>query len=1119
MLNVANVPLHHHQNSTHQSSNLDVGGVDLHHHLHLNHNRNNKSSSSLSQKASYTTSASSSPLVLRVSKTAPNSKSSSSTSLASSSTNNTQQTQTPGTPSRIPVYSQNRNGSQQQQQGRSRLNSLSDTLKHYHQLHHQLLQQQHHLQHQQPLNQSTKHSLSAHQLSDLPEDVKLMHIVHCHCSHNLNSASMPRSKTHDFTANGLRKGANSSSVPSSSSTPGTSTPKGRKQSNASNAASRYEEYLPLCEMQKGLEKGEIVEGILRINPKNYNDAYISAPDGGLDIFIGGLYDRNRALNGDLVAVKLNDVDKWTLFPSSINAHWDEWKADFEKVLAKEEEEEGKAGGLQKDIILSQARLNQLLNSADLKKQGTHRRRSERTLAVEFPQVPLALYRLDLATLHRQLPAISGQFIQKSGKVVALSQANHSRVVGGTIALQQGNIQKAKLMSSDSRVPHVMLPYSSLPRDFVRSYAQLKENLFLVEITEWKESSLFPHGRILQTLGTVGDLESEMEVLLRSNDIDTADFAEEALAEYDLFSVDGWKIPEEELSYRRDFRQQCVFTIDPQSARDLDDAISLVKLSTGATEKESVYELGVHIADVSYFIRERTLLDGIAKERATSVYLPSRVIPMLPHLFCQQLCSLNPGEDKLTFSVVFKMTGDGQLLQGEEGRPWIGRTVINSCAKLSYEHAQAMIEVPAVEELISSPEKAEAFPAIHGHWPLTLLATQTGSLRLDKTRIGFLLDETTGLPVSFAKQELKDSNRLIEELMLAANRAVAERLHEVFARSGRAFLRGHPPPNANSMNQFAAFAASTGFAADFDTSSSGAIYRSLEKLQHTVSSSAGVDAATSTANFRLFSLHLIKSMKLAVYQTVGDGDKPASYHHYALNFPKYTHFTSPIRRYADVIVHRLLCEALGYDHSHCSSADATELRRIAANCNARKQAAFIVSEKANELYLKKYIASIESLTTPAVVCAVYDHSFDVLVLQFDIVVRVYLDRLPLERFELLKEDSGDARLLLQWSPKVAGEGQGVMGSSAQEEVLSLKQTIVSLQQLDVKISVDKKFMFHVLIAHPNGDFVSSDLVSSGAAPLSGSGKKKELAGNSKPRNSASESSTNGEVVAEVVAEIQ
>ena len=788
-----------------------------------------------------------------------------------------------------------------------------------------------------------------------------------------------------------------------------------------------------------------------------------------------------------------------LFPSSINAHWDEWKADFEKVLAKEEEEEeGKAGGLQKDIILSQARLNQLLNSADLKKvaiaskalkngqnvstiasapAGLTAADLERTLSVEFPQVPLALYRLDLATLHRQLPAISGQFIQKSGKVVALSQANHSRVVGGTIALQQGNIQKAKLMSSDSRVPHVMLPYSSLPRDFVRSYAQLKENLFLVEITEWKESSLFPHGRILQTLGTVGDLESEMEVLLRSNDIDTADFAEEALAEYDLFSVDGWKIPEEELKYRRDFRQQCVFTIDPQSARDLDDAISLVKLSTGATEKESVYELGVHIADVSYFIRERTLLDGIAKERATSVYLPSRVIPMLPHLFCQQLCSLNPGEDKLTFSVVFKMTGDGQLLQGEEGRPWIGRTVINSCAKLSYEHAQAMIEVPAVEELISSPEKAEAFPAIHGHWPLTLLATQvktlhsiasrirkrrfeTGSLRLDKTRIGFLLDETTGLPVSFAKQELKDSNRLIEELMLAANRAVAERLHEVFARSGRAFLRGHPPPNANSMNQFAAFAASTGFAADFDTSSSGAIYRSLEKLQHTVSSSAGVDAATSTANFRLFSLHLIKSMKLAVYQTVGDGDKPASYHHYALNFPKYTHFTSPIRRYADVIVHRLLCEALGYDHSHCSSADATELRRIAANCNARKQAAFIVSEKANELYLKKYIASIESLTTPAVVCAVYDHSFDVLVLQFDIVVRVYLDRLPLERFELLKEDSGDARLLLQWSPNVTSEGQGVMGSNVEEEVLSLKQTIVSLQQLDVKISVDKKFMFHV-----------------------------------------------------------
>lgn len=753
--------------------------------------------------------------------------------------------------------------------------------------------------------------------------------------------------------------------------------------------------------------------------------------------------------------------------SFLNAKWDEWKGDFEKLFAEEQLSAEKASE-----SITQATLLKLLVSADLRKvnlaskalksvseDALESEDKSPVLTKEFPNVPLTVYRYDLAILDSRLP-FSGKFIQKTGKVVGIIDANHSRVVGGTVSLQGGN--KAKLLSSDSRVPHVVLPFASLPRDFVNNYEQLKENLFLVEITEWKEGNLFPKGRILQTLGAVGDLDSEIEILLRANDIDTSDFAEEALAEYDLFSEEGWKIPEEELGLRRDFRQNCVFTIDPQSARDLDDAISLVKLSTGSTQEESVYEVGVHIADVSYFIKERTLLDNVAKDRATSVYLPNKVIPMLPHLFCQQLCSLNAGEDKLTFSVVFKMTGDGKLLEGEV--PWIGRTVINSCAKLSYEHAQKMIE--AKEEEIYNSQEGE-FPPIFGDWPLSLIAGQvkilngiaqairkrrfeTGSLRLDKTKIGFLLDSETGLPISFSKVVTKDSNRLIEELMLLANKAVAERLYDVFAPTGRAFLRGHPPPNTYSMNEFAAFCATTGFTG-FDTSSSGAIHASLAKLNN--AESVGY---SSEVNFRLFSLNLIKSMKLAVYQTVSDRDKAASFHHYALNFAKYTHFTSPIRRYADVIVHRLLCESQGYGPDSACTVDAPGLSRIANNCNARKQAAFIVSEKSNEIYLKKYIASIDSLATKAVVAAVHDHSFDVLILQFDVVGRVYLDRLPLESFDLLKDDRGDARLLVKWTPLKSV-------TSLEEEELTgeaLQQTISSLMQIDVQMSVDKKFNFHV-----------------------------------------------------------
>ncbi|KAI2798244.1 DIS3-like exonuclease 2 [Blomia tropicalis] len=934
------------------------------------------------------------------------------------------------TPSKIPVYSLNK-----------RLGSL-DNFK--------------------PINNYTnleeRHSLSANQLAQLPESVKLMHMVHCYSNHK--ERTMPRSKTHDFNDMG------GSSVPSTSATcsPGVFTPKERKFSNASTNKSSnskanhsrnncrtkqnkpyYDEYMPLCEMQKGLEKGDIIEGILRINPKNYNDAYISAPEGGLDIFIGGMRDRNRSLNGDLVLVQLNDSSKWTLSVSSLNSNWNQWMAEFESCLNNSSNENDD------DHPLDAKKLKSLLNSQDAIKveMGLKANKSislKSILMTEFPNVPLKIYGMQMSDL-MQIP-VSSKFIQRTGKVVNLKSINHSRIVGGTIQLEkQKQFSNFKLIPNDCRIPHVMIPGKSLPKSFIDNYDLLKNNLFLVKIDNWSVQSLFPKGEILQTLGKSGDIESETEVVLKMYDIDTKEFPDEALEEYNLFSNETWKIPDEEYNYRKDLRDECVFTIDPQSARDLDDALSIRQLS------RNIFEVGVHIADVSYFIKEKTMLNDIARSRATSVYLSNKVIPMLPPLFCQNLCSLNPGEDRLTFSILFTIDINGNIQD-----KWFGRTVINSCAKLSYEHAQRMIDSHNDEHLNS-----EEFPTIFNEWPLAEISDkvkalnriaqnirnsrfENGSLRLDKTKIGFLLNED-GMPISFSKYELKDSNRMIEEFMLLANKVVAERLYNHFSNDGRAFLRGHPPPNLHNLNEFISFCKNTNI--DFNVENSISIYNSLKQL-----------ANNNPLHFRLCSINLIKSMKLAVYTCVNSTMSSHEFHHYALNFAKYTHFTSPIRRYADIIVHRLLATSLDYDTT-CND-NRSDLVKVANNCNTRKYNAFLVSEKSTEIHLKSYIKLIGSIVTKAAVFNVYDHSFDVLILDFDIVCRVYLNQQMVKKFEFTK-NNGVPQLKLYWQSSSSDSGEP-------NESTKFEQIISHLVQIDVQIMIDDKFNYVLVMANPEGHFI-------------------------------------------------
>lgn len=589
-----------------------------------------------------------------------------------------------------------------------------------------------------------------------------------------------------------------------------------------------------------------------------------------------------------------------------------------------------------------------------------------------------------------------KFLQKTGKVVCIMERKHSCIAAGRIKTMPGSIKWALFSPNDARIPRMLIPLNECPHGFQNRPADFEKSLFIAEIINWEEDSRFACGKLIERLGDIGEIEAETVGILLENGVDYNDFPDEVIQCLPQDSV--WKIPEEEYKNRRDFRFDCVFTIDPSTARDIDDALSCSCLDNGN------YEIGVHIADVSYFVKDGTPLDEFARWRATSVYLVQKVIPMLPRLLCDNLCSLHPGQDKLTFSVVWEITPNCEIVN-----EWFGRSVINSCIKMSYEHAQDMIENPQ-----KSWNESE-HPQIHGKFVLNDIIQRVqclhslavklrskrfvdGALRLDQSKLQFVLNSETQHPVGFSVYEQKDSNRLIEEFMLLANMSVARKINQIFPDV--ALLRRHPPPTTKMMDDVVTACADMGI--HLDASSSGALQASLLRYYG--------DDLISQARGMVLTHLCSKPMNCALYFCSGAVEDENLFHHYALNVPLYTHFTSPIRRYPDIIVHRLLGAALNY----CFKPDATpeEVHESAMHCNEKKYCAKKVSEQSAELFLAVFIRECGPVHTHAMVINVMDHSFDCLVLPVGIVRRVYCDKLPLRNREFTKR-KGIASMQLLW----------------------------------------------------------------------------------------------------------
>ncbi|TDH29174.1 ribonuclease R [Segetibacter sp. 3557_3] len=447
--------------------------------------------------------------------------------------------------------------------------------------------------------------------------------------------------------------------------------------------------------------------------------------------------------------------------------------------------------------------------------------------------------------------------KREGRIVEVLTRKQNEFVGH---IQLSTNYAFFVPDTDKPMPDLYIPLENL------NGAKNKERV-IARITNWENGSKKPEGTVVQVIHAEDESNIAMKEILAENGF-PLEFPDEVLEEAErLPDIIG----EDEISKRKDFRDVLTFTIDPVDARDFDDALSIKKLT------DDLYEIGVHIADVSHFVVPETELDKEGYHRATSVYLPDRVNPMLPERISNELCSLRPHEDKLTFSAVFEMNTKGEI-----SRQWLGRTVIHSNHRFTYEDVQQIIETK------QGPHENDVLLLNTIAQTLRSERFRKGAINFSSTEVRFKLDEK-GKPVGIVVKESKESHQLIEEFMLLANKAVAETVSKVKVRQKDIpfSYRVHDRPDEQKLAPFIAFA--TKFGHRFDISSPENIASSFNAM---------LEAVKGKPEQHVLEQLGIRTMAKAFYTTENIG-------HYGLGFENYCHFTSPIRRYPDILVHRVL----------------------------------------------------------------------------------------------------------------------------------------------------------------------------------------------------------------------
>ena len=508
--------------------------------------------------------------------------------------------------------------------------------------------------------------------------------------------------------------------------------------------------------------------------------------------------------------------------------------------------------------------------------------------------------------------VDKSLVQPTGKVVGVIKRNWRPYCGTLLPLYSMKGFKHTFIPADKRIPRIRLE--------TRQGVALLEKRIVISIDAWPRSSRFPRGHFVKELGTIGDKETENEVLLLEHDVPHLPFTPAVLKDLPQMP---WSIAEDEITKRQDLRHLPICSVDPPGCTDIDDALHFRELDNGNCE------VGVHIADVSYFIRPGTALDEEAANRGTTVYLADKRIDMVPELLSSNLCSLQCGKDRLAFSCLWEMTPEADIVSTK-----FTKSVIRSREAFTYAEAQMRIDDPNQNDDVTL-----------GLRGLNLLAKilkqrrrDAGALTLASPEIRFEIDSETHDPIDLQAKELKETNSLVEEFMLLANISVARQIYETFPHCS--LLRRHPSPPLSNYDTLLKAASGKGITLAVDTAKALADSLDIAHLP---------EESYFNTMLRILAT---RCMMQALYFC--SGTLPyEEFAHYGLASPIYTHFTSPIRRYSDIIVHRLLAVSINADITYPALLDKHRTQQLTNHLNHRHKMAQYAQRSSVALHTQLY----------------------------------------------------------------------------------------------------------------------------------------------------------------------